>query len=422
MRLTSPSALLDQSLIAVFIVFVFTSTFSVAAGSISGGVAAFLFLVIAVQRRYFPFNSELKWFYLWAGLYLFWSILSSQIAHSGLTTLTPLSREWLIFLVPTGIWIFQNARATRLLFFAFALGIALISLYSVGQFFWGWNFLKPHYQLEQHSLGYWVVGNFSNSVTFGIFYAVAGLFLLGYGLGAVKSDSTRLSQLAVFAGGIAIVAAVLSNERGPTLAILLTLITIAFLFRSKRVMIGTGVALLVIIAVGIQSGVFVRSWDLMDKELSLRHDRSRRFIWTHSLRVAFDHPMVGVGPGQMKEAYAKVVPTDIPDVTIQEHAHNDFLMVAAESGFPAMAFLLALWATVLGYCYRAQRSLRLTPDERRLALGGLAGSICFFVTSLFDIPFGHSSTRQMLMVVWAAGLGVYVKSLLSGLDVGSRTA
>jgi O-antigen ligase len=421
-RLTSPSVLLDRSLIAVFIFFVFASTFSVAAGSIAGGVASFLFLVIAIQRRYFPSYSALKWFYLWAGLYLFWSIFSSQVAHPGLAALIPLDNEWLFVLVPTGIWFFQNTRATRLLLYAFAFGVALISLYSIGQFFWGWNFLKPDYVIGRSVQGYHIAGNFTSSITFGIYYATAGLFLFGYGL---KSGEKRLdwsNRLFIVTGLLAMGVAVLSNERGPTLAVLLTLFAIAFLLRSKRVLIGVGVALLVMIAVGIQSGVFMRSWDLMSKELSMRHDRSRRFIWTYSLRVAQDHPFVGVGPGHMREAYTKVVPTDIPDVTIQGHAHNDFLTVAAESGFPGAAFLLALWATVLGCCFQAQRSTKLTADERGLALGALAGSMGFLVTSLFDVPFAGPTVRQMLMVVWAAGLGMYLKAHLAGPEGDSRTA
>ena len=131
---------------------------------------------------------------------------------------------------------------------------------------------------------------------------------------------------------------------------------------------------------------------------------------------------MGVGPGHMREAYTKVVPTDIPDVTIQGHAHNDFLTVAAESGFPGAAFLLALWVTVLGCCFRAQRSTLLTAGERGLALGALAGSMGFLVTSLFDVPFAGPTARQMLMVVWAAGLGMYVKMHLAGSEGDSRTA
>ena len=410
MSLHMPSGMTDRVLFAVYLFFIFSSTFSVAAGSIAGGVASSLFLVFAIQRRYPSLKSELKWFYLCAGLYLFWSILSSQVANPGLAALKPLGREWMFFLVPVGVWVFRNDRAAQVVLLTFAFGIALISLYSVGQFFWGWNFLKPNYVIGRHEQGYCIAGNFTCSVTFGIYYATAGLFLFGFGLKSEEKRSGWCSRLFIVAGLLAMGVAVLSNERGPTLAVLSTLVVLAILLHSRRVLIGIGLALLLMIGVGFQSGVFERSRDLMNKELSMRHDRSRRFIWTHSLRVALDHPFVGVGPGQMREAYAHVMPSDIPDATIQGHAHNDFLTVAAESGFPGAVFLLGLWVTVIGYCMRAYRSAVLTPNERALALGALVGSMGFLITSLFDVPFAGPTARQMLMFVWASGLAMYTKS------------
>jgi O-antigen ligase len=409
--LQTTSGMTERALFAVYAFFIFSSTFSVAAGSIAGGVASFLSLVVAIRHRYFPLNSELKWFYLCAGLYLFWSILSSQVNHPGFAALRPIGREWMFFLVPAGVWVFQDNRVARMLLPAFAFGIALISLYSIGQFFWGWNFLKPNYIIGRQENGYCIAGNFTCSVTFGIYYATAGLFLFGYGLKSGWRHSDWSNRLIIVTGLLAMGVAVLSNERGPTLAVLLGLIVLAALMlRSKRALIGVGMALLLMIGVGFQSGVFVRSRALMSKELSMRHDRSRRFIWTYSLRVARDHPLVGVGPGHMKEAYARVMPPDMPDVTIQGHAHNDFLTVAAESGFPSAAFFLALWVTVWGYCFRAYRSTVLTSDDRSLVLGALVGSTGFLVTSLFDVPFAGPTARQMLMFVWAAGLAMYVKS------------
>lgn len=395
----------------VYAIFAISSTFSVAAGSIAGGVGSLLFLILAIQMRFNPFISTLRWFWLFAGLYLTWSILAGQVAHAGFSALIPLGREWMFFLVPVGVRMFQSARAARVLLCTFAAGVALISLYSVGQYFWGWHFLKPDYVYGRHEEGYWIAGNFTGSVTFGIYYATAGLFLFGYGLipGWYRSDWG--ARLIVLAGVLAMGVAVLSNERGPTVAILVTLFLLALFIRPRGVLVAVAVALLLMVAVGFESGVFTRSRELMSKELSMRHDRGRLFIWAHSLRVALDHPLLGVGPGNMAEGYAKVMPADIPDATIQGHAHNDFLTVAAESGFPGSVFFLALWVIVLKYCYRALRSTALTSEDRRLALGAMVGSVGFLVSSLFDVPFAGPTVRQMLMFVWGAGLAMHVKSL-----------
>jgi O-antigen ligase len=408
--MTSATGMTERALYFVYAFFIFSSTFSVAAGSIAGGAVSFLFLVIAVQYRQFLSISALKWFYLWAGLYLFWSILSSQVTHPGLSSLAPLGREWLFVLVPAGVWVFYHGRVTRMLMLALAVGVALISLYSVGQFFWGWNYLKPSYLIGRHGRGYDIAGNFTSSVTFGIYYATAGLFLFAYGLKSGVKKLDWSSRIFIVTGLLAMGVAVLTNERGPTFAVLSALVVLAALVRSKKALVGVGLALLLMIALGWQVGVFARTQELMSKEFSMLHDRGRLFIWTHSLRVAEAHPFVGVGPGHMSEGYALVVPTNIPDITIQGHAHNDFLTVAAESGFPCAAFLLAVWVTVLGYCFRAYKSNSLSPDDRGLALGALVGSVGFLVSSLFDVPFAGPTARQLLMFVWAAGLAMYLRS------------
>ena len=160
----------------------------------------------------------------------------------------------------------------------------------------------------------------------------------------------------------------------------------------------------------------------MEKELSYLHDQGRLFIWTHAYYVARGHPIFGVGPGHFREGFAAELPTDPPGFVPQGHAHSDFLTYAAESGFPQLILFLGLWIVVWRYSWRAYRSLHGSPDDRRVVLAALAGSTCFFFTSFFDIPFAHSATRQMLMFVWAAGLGTYLKLHLAGSEGGRRTA
>lgn len=410
MRLTSPPTLFERLVIAAFAIFVLASTFSVAGGSLAGGVVAVLFVAGAITTRRFPGLIELKWFYLAAASFVFCMFVTAQISNPGIDSLVHLRHEWLLVLVPAGVWLLSNGKVGRWMVGVFALGVGAISLYSIGQFFWGWHFLKPHYQLQQHALGYWIVGNFNGSVTFGIFYAVAGIFLLGYGVCSAWRETDTLGKWATSAGGVAIVAAILSNERGPTVAVIAGIVALALLLRSKRAVIGLAVALTIIAAVGLQSGVFARMSSLWTKELSMLHDQGRLFIWTHAFYVARDNPVVGVGPGNFREGYAEELPIDPPVFVSHGHAHSDFLNYAAESGFPQLVFFLGMWVAVLWYGWKAFRSTAISAESRRLALAALAGSICFLVTSLFDIPFGHSATRQMLMFVWGAGLGAYLTS------------
>ena len=68
------------------------------------------------------------------------------------------------------------------------------------------------------------------------------------------------------------------------------------------------------------------------------------------------------------------------------------------------------WVSVWWYSWRAFRSAILTSFDRRVALAAFLGATCFFLTSVTEASFAAESVRQMLMFVWAAGLGMYLKS------------
>lgn len=407
MRLTQFSDITDRILLFVLTIFVIAGSVSGTAGSIVGGAAAIVFVAsVVVTRRVLHFR-ELRFFYWPTILFVLWMVLSAVVNGFDQEAARAMRHEWILLLIPACVLIMSDERRSRRLVTAFSVGVGLISLYAIGQFFFGWNFLKPHYLLERNGIGYWIIGNFSSTVTFGIYFAVAGMFLIGYGLAGTNRNRSA-TQFSLACGAIAIAASLLSGERGPLVAIVVSMIGLAIFLRSRRVvmaLVGFGA---VIIALGVVSGVFSRISNLWDKELSLLHDQGRRFIWTQSLLVAADHPAFGIGPGNFKEGYAAVMPTEPPGFLPQGHAHNDYLMYAAQSGFPELIFFLGMWVAVLWYALRVCRSKSCSDQDRRLALGALLGSVCFATTSLFDIPFGHSTTRQMLMFIWAAALAAYL--------------
>lgn len=408
MRIGELSVISDRILLALVAIFLFSSSVSGTAGSIFGGAAAIVFVVSSISfRRSFNF-AHLKWFYLTVSLFVGWMILSALIAGIDSAALRAMRHEWIFALVPVVVFSLKNEHWSRHMVSVFAYGAGLMSLYSIGQFFWGWHFLKPGLKLEQHDFGYWIVGNFSGSVTFGIYFAVAAMFLIGYGLLGTKESNDRSSSISLVGGLLATVAAVLSAERGPTVAIVATLLVLVVLVRTRKVVTIFAVSVTTVVVVGLVSGVFARAGDLWKKELSMLHDQGRLFIWTQSYKVASDNPIFGVGPGNFENGYNAVLPTEPAGFVAQGHAHNDFLMYAAQSGFPELIFFLLTWTSIIWLSWRAYNYTGGSENTRRLALGAVLGSTCFFATSMFDIPFGHSTTRQLLMFVWGAGIAAYL--------------
>lgn len=108
-----------------------------------------------------------------------------------------------------------------------------------------------------------------------------------------------------------------------------------------------------------------------------------------TLRMALDHPLLGIGIGQFRYVYPEYrgYSEDVMAADQQlEHAHNDFLESAAATGFPGAAILL--WLLVMA----GVRGIRGVRDasgfpERCLRIGGVAAVAAYWVNNLFSYGF-----------------------------------
>lgn len=74
-------------------------------------------------------------------------------------------------------------------------------------------------------------------------------------------------------------------------------------------------------------------------------DRGRRAIWSHTLEMIGDRPLMGVGPGNWQYAYPLYDGGDMLRVgSAPERPHNDYLWIAAETGLVGLAAYLWLLA------------------------------------------------------------------------------
>ena len=150
---------------------------------------------------------------------------------------------------------------------------------------------------------------------------------------------------------------------------------------------------------GVQGQRF-SSWDVdsPDGEVSI----SERWRATQAgLRMAIDHPLLGVGPGRFGVEYA----TAYADPGATRHLgspHNLFPEVAAELGLPAALLLLFAFAAAGLSAWRAARG----PDPFLRALGGAFGAalLAFLaVTATFGLDL-YRDYRVMNSDVIVAGL------------------
>jgi len=131
-----------------------------------------------------------------------------------------------------------------------------------------------------------------------------------------------------------------------------------------------------------------------DSSLALRFE-----MWQVGFRMIWNHPLVGVGPGNIPETYALYLPRrEAPKLGYREHLHNDYIQIAAERGLPCLAAWVWLMMALGWHFARTRRQLVSAPGENSrvwLADGALAGLLAFVAEGCFEFNFG---TSPVLMV------------------------
>ena len=138
----------------------------------------------------------------------------------------------------------------------------------------------------------------------------------------------------------------------------------------------------------------------------------RLSLWSSTLDMIQDNPLLGVGPGQWRLVLPRYSrPLEIHDPAgdkIERHAqrpHNDFLWICAENGTWGLVSYLAFWL-VLMKC--SARLIRDTSGSQRVtALAMIYGISGYFVISLFSFPRERPLHGLWFMTmvawIWAAG-------------------
>ncbi|HEX6828403.1 MAG TPA: O-antigen ligase family protein, partial [Burkholderiales bacterium] len=100
-------------------------------------------------------------------------------------------------------------------------------------------------------------------------------------------------------------------------------------------------------------------------------------FYRNTAAIIAGHPWLGVGTGGFPKAYAeRAAATGV----VTDNPHNEYLLIAAQTGLPGLALLLAVFAAA----WHGAR--RLAPLERDLARGiALATAVgCLFNSLLVD--------------------------------------
>jgi O-antigen ligase len=394
--------LLNNAVFFFFALFLFSSSFSIALSQTSFGLALFFFILMVVTSRYSPFPAELKIFYLCVVLFLIWMMLSSLINGAPLRNL---KEEWLFLIIPVGIYLFRQRHYRAVLVVSLAAGVILASVYGIAQHFTGVNWFKDYPLPPARDNTFYAAGAFSNSLTYGNYLAVSAMFLISFALLKGKQSLGALYSIVIASGALAVIATVMSYSRTAVAALPIGLLLMTWLKGRRWAVISTLVLIVVATLTFLLVGQLAFKYKLaFEEDLAGEQESSRLFIWKKSLAIISDNPIFGVGQGNFEQKYSGYLDSAKNETRTRPHAHNDILNFAAVAGIPGGLLFISIWCVWFYKLHKLWHNSQAWSDKKIFAGAAVVAGAAFLVTSATEATFADEEVRQLLMVIWSAGL------------------
>jgi O-antigen ligase len=122
------------------------------------------------------------------------------------------------------------------------------------------------------------------------------------------------------------------------------------------------------------------------------------------------HPLLGLGPEQVKYQFERWVPADIPKPLPEGwygHLHNIYLQYAAERGIPTMLFMMWLIGKVLWDFFFALRKCPPSVEARVVLRGAMAVILAILAEGFLEYNLGDSEVLTLFLAV--VGFGYIAK-------------
>lgn len=233
-----------------------------------------------------------------------------------------------------------------------------------------------------------LAGSFVNRNVFGGLMSCSWIMLVWFWLKRPNSLWLSLAFTAIASIAIA------TMSRGVLLLLLLASATVVFSlvadkkYRQLVLFIACMVAAL-LLAQGIANADHSASAGSVISRIQQTHNEGlgvRKIIWLSSLMIWLNHPLIGVGFGQLGTHYfdgqfqAHHQWPGLPDgIGFNISAHNIFLQLMAEGGVPGLIFALLITAILAQRCVRYARSI----DS--LHWPALMAACMLWVQGMFDL-------------------------------------
>ena len=232
---------------------------------------------------------------------------------------------------------------------------------------------------------------------FSIYMTLGGVLAIGLALTLPWLSQLRRRAVAVAAWLLGALGLALTFVRGAWVGLAVGLALLAGTVR-RQVLLFAGVLLLAALVLAVP-GVFHRLLTIADpNDPSVRE---RLAMWSAGMTLVREHPVAGVGPGQVKRLYGDYAPS-FAVRRHTSHLHNTPLQIAVERGLVGLGLWLWIFAAFFVRTVRIWRGLPAgAVAERGLVAGCMAAVATFLVAGLFEYNFGDTEVLLVALSVMA---------------------
>ena len=236
-------------------------------------------------------------------------------------------------------------------------------------------------------------GTSSNAITYANLCALLSIMCIYFYF--IKKN---YSILLLLSSGIFLLILVLTQTRGPLIGIMISLIYLTFITRSKLLL--SVIPIIALSVVLIPNPIIDRIKIISQIDLEINNSidnfkpihgsgsiNQRMFYLQYGFEKLKNHSLVGLGPNHLEEKMLSYTEKNNINIKSRDHLHNEFLDISVKFGIPALILLLLIYFVLY----------KLSNKDNRVMM--ILILIMLMSSQLTQSQFGHHQAITFFIVL-----------------------